>query len=177
MKPLAKTIRDQYDKALTRVYLREWPDAVPKFENQHRCCCRRDPERDHHAWETLKKVFPWYIFYLMVASGAIAPRSKAGLAAVTGIWCFYCLLLIYTATMTIFLIDKYALCLLGPNCIPRDTTFSFTALIAMFLSDLSNILTIILVQVCGRKLLQSRELLTLIFSVDPARVRKPKWQW
>lgn len=177
VRPLAESIQDQYDNALVRVYLHEWPDAVPKFTNNHRCCCRRDSERDHHAWEILKEVFPRYIFVLMVASGAIAPRSKISLAVVTGIWGFYCLVLIYTATVTINLIDKYSLCLLGPNCIPRDATFGYATFIASFFSDLSNIVTMILVQTYVRDLLQSRELLTLIFSVDPARIRKPKWHW
>merc|ERR1719174_2291313 len=56
-----KTLEDQYDSALERLYLKEWPDAVPKHENES--CCSHcsmicSSEWDSKSRKMFKKVFP-----------------------------------------------------------------------------------------------------------------------
>ena len=150
---------------------------MPPHANEHRVCCRHDPERDNYAYQRLKEVFPKYMFYNIVGSGAIPPRSKAGFAILTGIWIFYSCYLIYKTTITTFLIVVQSRCLFDPNCMPTDPTFSLTALIAMLIGDLSHLLSILLINTYLRDLLRSRELQTLLFSVGPYRIRKPTRYW
>ena len=176
-RPQAEPLSIQYDNALTQLYLHEWPDAVPKYKNNHRCCCRRDPKRDHDARHILKQVFPPYLYYILVMSGAVPPASMSLFGIVTLIWILWVIYLVCTVAMTIFIIFVHALCWWDPNCITKEENFSFTGLIAMLIGQVSNILFIIMVHTSLRDQLQSRELLTLVFSVGPGRIRKPQRYW
>ena len=176
VRPQPEDINDQYDSALERLYLHEWPDAVPKYQNNHQCC-RRDPERDNDARKMLRKVLPKYVFIMFFFAGAIPANAKWKSVVVTTLWALYSCYMIYSMAMTAILFAQHALCFFDPNCMPFDTSFSFTALIALFFSYLSHILTIIFINTSLRDLLQSREMQTLICCVHPARIREPKSYW
>ena len=75
-----KTLEDQYDSALERLYLKEWPDAVPKHEIES--CCSQcsmvcSSEWDSKSRKMFKEVFPSYIFYFLVFTGTLPARRKA----------------------------------------------------------------------------------------------------
>ena len=177
-KPWHKGLSTQYDKALQKLYLVQWPNAVPKFEGKHRCCCRRDMERDNDSRKMLQKIFPSWIFYLLTFAGAIPPQSKFLLWLVTGLWIgcsvflgqimFYC---------TIQFIIRL-LCRLDENCqIPADVKFGFTTVVSLLFFFSLTFLSLVLVHTTLRDLLQSRELRTLLSIVGLHKIRALQRDW
>ena len=180
-RPQPEAITDQYDSKLEQIYLQEWPDAVPKYKNKHRNCCCRDPERDDDSREMLKKLFPPYVYYLLVFGGAIPPRSKACFYFVTAFWILLTSWLFWAfgayVTSTILLL----ICRFDATCQTASPTtyrqIDFSALIALILSSIPVVMSIILVHTSLRDQLQSRELRTLIASDSIHRIRNPEGYW
>lgn len=178
VKPCHKGLSTQYDNALQKLYLAEWPNAVPQFENKHRCCCSRDLERDNDSREMLKKIFPSYMFYSLTFAGAIPPQSKLLLCFVTGFWivCSGFLGQIMIAAIPLFIVNS--LCRLDENCqVPADGNFGFTTIISLLFFFLLTFFSIVLVHTSLRDLLQSRELRTLISSIGLHRIRALQRDW
>ena len=176
--PCHKGLSTQYDNTLQQLYLVEWPNAVPQFEGKHRCCCRRDLERDNDSRKMLKKIFPSYMFYLLTFAGAIPPPSKFLLFFVTVLWivCSFFLGQIMMAGTTAFIITLS--CRLNENCqVPAAGNFGFTTMISLLFFFLLSFLSIVLVHTSIRDLLQSRELRTLIASVGLHRIRALQRDW
>ena len=177
-KPHPHELSKQYDYALEQLYLAEWPDAVPEYKNRHRCCLCRDRERDNDSRKMLEKVFPSYLFHLLVFAGAIPPRSKLLFCLLTGCWIGYCVLLGFVACITTFAFNMNLWCLLTENCqMPTGQRFNFTYSLKLIFTFLPTIVTVVFVQTYLRDLLQSRELRTLITSVKPDRILKPDRHW
>ena len=159
----------QYDSSLEQLYLEEWPGAVPKYTNNHRCCCR-DLERDQHSWETLKKVFPPFLFYLLVFAGAIPCPRKPCFYLVTIFWILLWSIHVFFSLNALSTTVVHVLCYFKANCQVATKVFGLTNLIAYVLGDGAFLMQIIFVHTFLRDLLQSRELQTLIFSVHPDRI-------
>ena len=178
VKPCHKGLSTQYDNALQTLYLAEWPNAVPQFENEHRCCCRRDLERDNDSRKMLKKIFPSYMFYLLTFAGAIPPQSKLLLCLVTGFWIGCCVFLGQIMLSGIIQFIIRLLCRLDENCqIPTDLKFGLTTLVSLLFFFFLAFLSIVLVHTSLRDLLQSRELRTLISSIGLHRIRALQRDW
>ena len=176
-RPQPKDLSTQYDSALERLYLAEWPDAVPKYKNEHGCCCRRDPERDRDSRDMLKTVFPPYLFCLLTFAGAIPPRHKPLLYFVTAFWIAFCAILSFAgvASGSSFIMNLF--CLLDGHCQLDDTQLDLSLTISLLFFTISTFLLIVLVHTYLRDLLQSPELRTLISSVGPGRIRNPESYW
>ena len=173
-----EALSTQYDNALQKLYLVEWPNAVPQFRSKHRCCCRRDLERDNDSRKMLKKIFPSYMFYLLTFAGAIPPPSKLLLCFVTGLWivCSGLGLGFMIAGTTAFTISVS--CRWNENCqIPTDIQFGFTTVVSLLFFFFLAFLSIVLVHTSLRDLLQSRELRTLISSIGLHRIRALQRDW
>ena len=178
VKPCHKGLSTQYDNALQTLYLAEWPNAVPQFENEHRCCCRRDLERDNESREMLKTIFPSYIFYSLTFAGAIPPKSKCLLCFVAGFWIVCCGVLVQIMNFGTAAFIVNLLCRLDENClVPADGNFGFTTMISLLFFFLMTFLSIVLVHTSLRDLLQSRELRTLISSIGLHRIRALQRDW
>ena len=180
-RPQPKAITKQYDSELEQIYLQEWPDAVPKYKNKHRNCCCRDSERDDDSREILKKLFPPYVYCLLVFGGAIPPRSKACFYFVTALWILLTLWLCFAflanvnGTIVLLICRFDATCQTADHMTYRQVDFSVA--IANILASIPAAIAIILVHTSLRDQLQSRELRTLIASDSIHRIRNPEGYW
>lgn len=177
-----KDLMTQYDDGLKQFYLLEWPDAVPHYKSKQRCCCCRDPERDKDARELLRRVLPSYIFYIFIFTGAIAPKSKVCDYLLRTLLCLVAVIfaLLYVGATTVALASVTCI-YVDANChVPQNGKNDELELTMMFgTMDFMAASVIMVFLVCTylRDQLRSPELRTLIASIGPERIGRPRYYW
>ena len=172
-----ETLNTQYESALEKLYMEEFGDAVPEYEDTRCCCCNR--KRDKDSWEMLQELFPPYLFYFLVFTGAIPQQRKPCFYMTAIFWSAYvCFIGIWIAA-SYLTFWSYVRCILDVNCEVSQTTarFDYSSIVGTFLNNASSILYVVFAHTYLRDLLQSRAMQTLICSIGTARIRKSTKCW
>ena len=175
-----KTLEDQYDSALERLYLKEWPDAVPKHENES--CCSHcsmtcSSEWDSKSRKMFKKVFPSYIFYFLVFTGTLPARRKACHYIIKIFWILFSCYYIFMMSIGFILLVVYINCYNNPSCLATNQAYDMTSILASLSAAISNLAMVILSHTYLRERIQSHEMRTLIASISPGRAGRPTSYW
>ena len=176
-KPQPKTLDTQYDDGLKQLYLKEWPDAVRTYQSKQPCCCCRDQERDKDTRVFFKRVLPSYVFYFLVLTGAIPSGYNACDYLLSAWWHVISALQVLVAGLNIEVNLLSFLCIIDTNCQPANTDFEVTYMLGNLLSGVSLPIAMYLVTTYLRDQLRSRELQTLISSIGPGRIGRPRYYW
>ena len=176
-KPQPKDLDTQYDCTLERNYLLEWPDAVPQYQSKQPCCCCRDPERDQDTRELFQRVFPPFVFYFMVFTSALPAKYKWLDYFLRGFWHVAAVGNILFTFLNIVLVWLNLYCIISTNCHVYGSDLELSSMASLMVVGFAQILTTYLVPTYVRDLFRSRELQTLIASIGPGRVGRPRYYW
>ena len=190
-KPQPKDLGTQYDKNLEQLYLKEWPDAVRQYNTKQlhcrccqpccsccqSCCCRYDPGMQKDTRELFKKVFPTYIFYFLVFTGAIPAGNKKFRLFVRVCWSLITAVLVWYNYVNFMLFYWNLACDIDANCFFSNVNMRITFSISNLINVVAMTIPVFLVPTYLRHQFQSRELQTLISSVGPGRVGGPTYCW
>ena len=172
-----ESLEEQYEDELKQLYLKEWPDGVRKYQRKQPCCCCRDPERDEDTKELLQRILPFYAFYTLIFTGAISSGSKAFDYIINAFWHVFAVLHVLSTLLIISVFFLNLECMVSTNCKLMSTKLESTMMLGRCVTQASLAVATYLVPTSLRDQLRSREMHTLLSSIDPSRVGRPRWRW
>ena len=186
-----KELSLQYEDEMKQLYLLEYPDYVRQYYRERLCCdccccysprlcytsyCSFDPERTKDTWDLFKKVFPPYMFYFLVFTGAISSKNRVYDGFLRTFW-----FLVGTAFTTLgatyfVLLFQTLMCNIDANCLVSGNLES-TNTMRIICTGFASIIPVFTVPTYLRDRFRSRELQTLISCIGPLRAGRPRRGW